>query len=267
MSDTGQWLCSPDYSRQGGVDRPELRLVCFPHAGGSPGLFRGWQQRLPERVDLRAVCYPGRHNRFSEPCATTMDELADGIVAALAPLGDTPMAFFGHSMGAAVAYEVALRLDARHGIQSIRLFASGRCAPHRVDPSQLHDADDATFLAEIRKLGAASSDVLAEPAVATMLLPVLRADFALIETYGATGAAKVRCPIVAYVGDRDEECPTEDVRAWREVTSGRFEFRVFDGDHFYLEHRQAELLRHVAGHLRDDLRFRHAFRGNGAGRV
>ncbi|MFD3471849.1 thioesterase II family protein [Streptomyces sp. NPDC058682] len=238
---------------------PRLRLVCFPHAGGTPTAYRTWARRLPEDVEVLATCYPGRQDRYGEPFAESIHELADGITDALAPLLDTPLSLFGHSMGAAVAHEVALRLHDRYGFRPERLFVSGAEAPHRRERTDLlHTLDDESFLDAIRQLGSASLATIEDEALLALVLPAIKADYRLVETYRPASTAKTRSPVVAYVGDQDDNCGIESVRAWSETTAAGFELRVFPGDHFYLEPRERELLAHLAGHLRADMRLREA---------
>ncbi|MCJ1678512.1 alpha/beta fold hydrolase [Streptomyces sp. APSN-46.1] len=244
MSPAGSWFRhyrSNRLDRLGGA--PRLRLVCFPHAGGNAQLFHGWAARLPDDVEVLAVRYPGRQDRLHEPFPESMDVLADAVAAALEPWLDRPLALFGHSMGASVAYETALRLEARYGVTPRRLMVSGRSAPHRAKVSGLHERDDDTLIAGVRRLGDLGSEVYDIPELRELLLPALRADYRLIEGYRPERPSPVGAPITAYLGDSDPGCVLEDVIAWSDLTSaGQFALRTYPGDHFYLAGQEAELI-------------------------
>jgi pyochelin biosynthetic protein PchC len=249
----GKW-----FYRYGPAGTPRARLACFPHAGGTPSLFRSWQARLPAGVELLAACYPGRLGRFGEPVPATMAGLADQAAAALGEFTGVPLVLFGHSMGSAVAYEVALRLSAWHGVTPLRVFVSGRGAPHRARPSALHLADTPSFLASVRELGYSGSAAMDDPDLLDLTLPALRADFQVIETYRPVSPPRLACPVVACYGDADPGCEPARARAWAELTSSRFAAREYPGGHFYLEALEAELLRDVSGYLLADLQLRQA---------
>ncbi|MFD7628274.1 thioesterase II family protein [Streptomyces sp. NPDC059851] len=230
--------------------RPALRLVCFPHAGGTAQFFHGWPAHLPDEVELLAVRYPGRQDRLAEPCIDAMDAMADAVTEALAPHLDLPLALFGHSMGSAVAYEVTRRLEAG-GLRPVRLLVSGRAAPHRARPAGAADGDDAALVATVRELGDYQSEVYLIPELRELLLPALRADYRLIESYRPDTPVPVRTPITAYTGRDDATCPEEAVRGWADLTGpGHFDLRFFPGDHFYLVPHEAHLLADVAARLR-----------------
>ncbi|MFC7986950.1 thioesterase II family protein [Streptomyces sp. NPDC057336] len=239
------------FRRYRGALAPRVRLVCFPHAGGNARLFHGWASRLPADVELLAVRYPGRQERMDEPCVETMDELAGRISEALAPLHDLPLVLFGHSMGAAVAYEVALRLEdpAADGAGPALLLLSGRAAPHVTRPTALHRAADDVLVAGVTRLGTLGGDAYAVPELRELLLPVLRADYRLIEAYDRKRPPVLRAPMVAYLGDRDPGVTRPGVEAWSELTGGDFTVRSFPGDHFYLAPREAELTADIAERL------------------
>jgi pyochelin biosynthetic protein PchC len=130
------------------VAQPWVRLVCFPHSGGSASYYRPWRACLPSDVELYGVQYPGRLDRIGERCAADVDELADALAAAVRPLLDRPTALFGHSLGATVAFEVARRLP-----NIAQLFVSRRSRPHRQKPGPLHLATDGEIRAVLGRSG------------------------------------------------------------------------------------------------------------------
>ncbi|MEW1612387.1 MULTISPECIES: alpha/beta fold hydrolase [unclassified Streptomyces] len=229
---------------------PRLRLVCLPHAGGTATLFHGWAGLLPDAVEVLATQYPGRQERFREPCASSMTELADAITDALEPELDVPVAFFGHSLGSAVAYEVARRIDDRHGVVPVRVVVSGRGAPHTERAGgTLHLLDDERLVAAARRLGDVGSAVYDDPDLRPLLLPSLRADFRIIETYRPLDATPLRAPVTAVGGTADPGCTLPELLSWSALTTDSYEHRLFPGDHFYLVPQEEALVRFLAERL------------------
>jgi pyochelin biosynthesis protein PchC len=231
------------------VAGPRLRLVCLPHAGGGANAFRGWADRLPHDVELLAARYPGRQDRLREPCVATMAEMADRITDALAGLRDRPLALFGHSMGASIAYEVAIRSQER-GTPAAALLVSGQAPPHRARYLDAHLRGDDALLAEVSRLGQVDEAVLEHPDLRELVLPSLRADFALLAGYTRAPLVLLDAPVVAYVGERDPDVPVESLPAWGDVTRSGVRVRVFPGGHFYLQDQEEALVADVAGRLR-----------------
>src|SRR3954471_2553827 len=159
-------------------------LVCFPHAGGSASYFTPLSTVLRSTVQVLAVQYPGRQDRLHHPCLSTIDELADGAFAALGPLVRRPIALFGHSMGAMLAFEVARRMRERLDTEPGTLFVSGRRAPsrHRAEDG-IHLRDDQGLVAELQSLSGTDPRLLDDPDVLRMVLPSMRADYTAVETY------------------------------------------------------------------------------------
>ncbi|MET9657660.1 thioesterase domain-containing protein [Streptomyces sp. NPDC006510] len=227
------------------VAQPRLRLVCLPHAGGAASMFRTWPQWLPEDVELLGACYPGRQDRLGDPCVTEMGVLADALTGALLPLAERPLALFGHSMGASVAFEVAHRLEHRHGVVPGVVFVSGQQPPARYRNSRAHLRGDEGLLAEVDRLGGDGTRFLDSPEMRELLMPAIRGDFALMGNYRPEPGLRIGAPVEAWVGDADCDVTVEETRAWAEATTGPFGFRVFSGDHFYLTSGTEELARRI----------------------
>nr|WP_249416506.1 thioesterase domain-containing protein [Streptomyces sp. TS71-3] len=228
-----------------------LRLVCLPHAGGGAGFYRTWDALLPPDVELLAVQYPGREDRWADPMADRMDDLVHAVTEDLLPLLDRPYAFFGHSMGSAVAWELAHALRG-HGAPPRRLFVSGREAPGTARPGSVHRQSDEALGAELARLGGTPPEVLADPDLRAAVLGYVRSDYRLIETYrpGPLSRPPLDCPITVLTGDCDPDC---DLRAgrehggdgtggWAALTTGRTHVHTFSGGHFYLGPQRARVI-------------------------
>ncbi len=205
-------------------------LVCFPHAGGSAAMFRGWGHHIAGWV-VHGVRYPGRAERIDEPAASDLRELARQIAEALEPLAERPLALFGHSMGAAVALECARSLETR-GIRVSHLIASGSrnaTCPVREKPGELED--DADTVRRLVALGGTDAELAADPLFQELILPYIRSDAQMFHTYRMTPGPLLRCPVTTIVGDVDADA---DRRPWSELTVGAFCERGVVGDHFYL---------------------------------
>lgn len=231
--------------------RPGLRLVCFPHAGGGASFYGRWSRWLPPAVELLVVQYPGREDRLREAPVNDLHSLADLVAEALAPLLHRPLALFGHSLGAAVAYEVAHRLEEQASLDlDLRgLFVSGRAPPSWPRGDLRHCWEDDRLWRQLGELGGTSPELLRQPALRAIVLPYLRSDYRLDETYRPRTRARLSCPVVAYLGNADGEVDVDAVRGWSAVTRASFDVRVFAGGHFYLVERQAELIAELLGRL------------------
>lgn len=230
-----------------------MRLLCLPHAGGSASSYHSWGNAFGDDVEVLATRYPGRQERIAEPCLESMEELADAITAAVLPLLDKPLALFGHSMGASLAYEVAVRLERKHGFCPSVLLVSSQRPPHGQRPRTAHLGGTESVLAEVRKLGGTDAALLEDPDLRELVLPALLADFTVVGRYAEKGprpAVPVRCPVIGYVGDRDPNVTAEEVAAWAGVAPKGFELKVLEGDHFYLAPRRDELVADLASRLR-----------------
>lgn len=231
--------------------RPDarVRLICLPHAGGGASAFRAWDPLMPPGIELHVAQYPGREDRFGEPPIEDMDTLVAHLAEAVAPLTDRPYALFGHSMGSAVAWELAHALTNRQLAVPERLFVSGRQAPGRAPTGSVHLRDDAGLCDELTRLGGTPRELLADPDVQAVVLRQVRGDYRLIETYRAPARPLLPCPVDLFTGDRDPEVGPEHLTGWAELTRSQARVRVFPGGHFYLAPARREVVAALAGAL------------------
>ena len=231
-----------------------LRLFCFPYAGSGASVFRTWPDGLPSDVEVCPVQLPGRGTRLTERPFSRLAPLVQALAQALIPLLDKPFAFFGHSLGALVSFELAREVRDQYGVLPVRLFISALQAPqipYRRPP--IHTLSDREFLAELRLLNGTPAEVLEHQELMEIMLPVLRADFALYETYMYPPDSPLDCPISAFGGLQDRKVTQRDLEAWRDQTSRSFTLQMFPGDHFFLNTSQSLLLRALSQELRADL--------------
>jgi surfactin synthase thioesterase subunit len=229
---------------------PSYTLVCFPHAGGAATVFHPLSVLLAPNVSTVAVQYPGRQERRTEPVVEDIGTLADIASELLPALGDGPFAFFGHSMGAVIAFETAQRLERRHpGAAPVMLFASGRRAPGAGREERIRLLPDDGLIAHLTGLGGPGAQVLQDEEMRALLLPAIRGDYVAIENYRCRQGTSVGVPVSVLTGDRDPLVTLAEAEAWREHTTGPSDVRVFSGGHFFLT---AEFPA-VAAHIRDRL--------------
>ncbi|KAF1007478.1 MAG: Thioesterase PikA5 [Luteibacter sp.] len=225
------------------------RLVCLPHAGGSASAFRRWRDLLPDDIDLLAVQYPGREDRYTDPFATDIGKLADELVVALAVHMDRPLLLFGHSMGASIAYEVALRLE-RRGTLCAGLVVSAHPPPHRQRESDLYLQDDDALVADVRRLADQRPSLLDDPEARSLFLPMLRADYRLIETYRRAIPVPLQTPIDMVLPVDDGEITRDEALAWQDLSLSPLTLHDVEGGHFYLQRHPEALIERLLPRLK-----------------
>lgn len=239
------WLVCPKP-----VPAARWRLVCFPYAGGGAPVFRQWADHLPSEIELSVVQLPGRGARINEAPFDQVEPLVGSLADAVTDRLSPPFAFYGHSLGALIAFELARELRARGGLPPSRLLVAGRRAPHwpPLDPP-LHTLPDSALLAELRRLNGTPAELLANRELMQLMLPTLRADFAVGETYRYRPAPPLDCPMAAFGGADDSRLNRDQLEAWREHTAAEFSLHILPGDHFFLHSAQPALLAIIADQL------------------
>lgn len=244
--DSGRWFRRFD-TRPGA----RRRLICFHHAGGGPSLFWDWHRHVTPDTEVWAAAIPGRETRFAEASLDRMDMLATMLVQAL-PL-DLPFAFFGHSLGGVLGFEVTRQLRERGLPEPTHLFVSACPAPQLcLRQRSRATLSDEELLHTLNSFGATPQEILEHPEYLKMVLSVLRADFNLIDNYVVPEGGDIHFPITAYAGAGDTHIPPERMMAWERWATPGFVCRRFDGDHFYLNHQRAALINDLLTRWNDD---------------
>ncbi len=227
-----------------------LRLFCVPYGGGTAQVYLRWPDGLPADTEVWSVNLPGRGRRMMEPPLRSISSIVQPMVQALMPLLDKPFAFFGHSMGSLVSFEVVRQLRRLGKPLPSYLFASGCFAPHIPDPHPIHHLPDAEFIKELRELNGMPTEVLANDELMELVLPSLRADFTATETYTCNEESPFPFPMSVFGAVQDPLTTPELLEAWRQYTSGRFSLRMLPGDHFFLISHEKLLLSMISEDLR-----------------
>lgn len=233
------------------VPNAAIRLFCFPYAGGSASIYDGWGERLADDIEVVAVQYPGRGSRFREPLISRCDNLVTALLREVSPLADKPFAFFGHSNGGLVSYELARALQ-RHGTsRQVHHFISGHRPIHLARNHQpMHDLPDAAFIDKLAALGGTPRELLESRELLDLFLPVLRADFAISETYAFPGGPLLRGDMSVLYGRDDVDVAEADVMRWAELIDGTIDLHRFDGGHFFVNSCKQRVIDFVANRLR-----------------
>jgi surfactin synthase thioesterase subunit len=239
---------SPWFQRFKPAPEAGIRLVCLPHAGGSATFFLETAKSLHPDIDVLSVQYPGRQDRWRETAVESVDELADRIAAELAPWSDTPLALFGHSLGALLGFEVARRLTAA-GRPPAALFASSFRAPSILRREPAHLLSDPDLVRELTRLGGTDARVLQDEELRELALPAIRADYRAVDSYRYRPGPPLTCPVTVLTGREDPKVAPHEAEAWRPHTTGDFEVVTFAGGHFYLMDHNAGVTGLVAARL------------------
>lgn len=226
-----------------------IEVVFLPHAGGSAGFFRKLAESLPSWIDTSAVQYPGRQDRRGEPAVDSIPVLARRIADVLSARDSGPVALFGHSMGAVLAFEIARIVQQRPGHRIAGVIASGRRAPSVRRTEEVRLGDDSALIAELATLGGTQSEFLRDRELWEMVAPSVRADYRAIQSYEYRQGAVLNCPLSVLVGRSDPRVSLTDARAWQPFTDNGFRFRVFPGGHFYLAEPTTRLSAAIAEDL------------------
>jgi medium-chain acyl-[acyl-carrier-protein] hydrolase len=228
----------------------KLRLFCLPFGGAGASVYRNWQHNLPRSIEVCPIQLPGREERLSEKPFTHTAPLVAELGQVLEPYLDRPFALFGHSMGALISFELARHLRSLNQPIPMQLFISGRPAPQIPDPDPpTFHLSDPEFIEELRRMQGTPEAVLQNPELMALLLPLLRADFELCQTYHYQHEPPLDCPFFVFGGFDDTDVTQENLVAWCTQTHYPMRLQMFSGDHFFLLNSQQELLNIISQQL------------------
>ncbi len=233
----GQELMSP----------AKYRLFCLPYAGGAAAIYRSWRRAAPGHIQVCALELPGRGSRSRETPYSSLEPLVKELAVSLGGALDQPFALFGHSMGALIAFELARALREQGAPQPAHLFVSAAASPDTAqDGPPVHNRTDAQIMRKLRELNGTPEELLADEELMTLMMPVIRADFALLETYGYREEPPLDVPLTVFGGRSDPAVPPGALAGWRRQSAVGSRLRFFPGDHFFLHSAAAGVLGEIA---------------------
>lgn len=247
MSDTSsRW-----FIREVPVPVPACRVFCFPYAGGSASVYRGWHTGLPSSAELLAVELPGRGAHFCSPPISSLTRLAARLADVIAPLLDAPAIFFGHSNGALTSYALALELSRRGLPLPQRIVLSAKKPPHLDGTDPAHDLPTPQFIERLQTLNGTPPEILSNPDLLELFLPILRADFAISETYRHVPCAPLPCRAVLLGSEDDGDVSLAQLREWDRYFADEPSMHVIEGGHFFVHSAREAVLRILRRHVQD----------------
>lgn len=229
----------------------EVRLFCLPFAGGGASTYCPWINLLAPKIEVYPVQLPGRENRVKEPALRHFGQLLPVLLQALRPYLDKPYAFFGHSMGALVSFELARQLRQQGLPLPEHLFLSAYRSPETTPDEPLHALPEPTLIAKLLELEGTSPEILANAELRQLLLPLLRADFAVCESYRFQVQEPLACPITVLGGQQDKRVQQPALDMWRRQTNQPFAIHLLPGNHLFIRPAQAAVLQIIAQTLVD----------------
>ncbi len=241
MSVSSPWIayCKPKPQRK-------VRLFCFPYAGGAASVFARWYSFLPDSIEVCPIQLPGRENRLSEAPYDDVPVLVCALKEALFPLCQEPFAFFGYSLGNLIAFELIREFE-EEGMEPVHFFVAAHRAPHiPYKEKNIHDLSDVLFLQEIvERYNNIPQEILTNKEYLDLILPGLRADYTMVETYQYIEKNPIQCPITAFGGLEDPTTSQRDLLAWKEETQDNLQVVMLPGDHFFIKVSQKTMLEKI----------------------
>lgn len=224
----------------------DFRLFCFSYAGGTAATFRNWQDRLGCNVEVVSIQLPGRANRFGEQAFTEMEPLIEELYEVVSSYLDKPYAFFGHSLGSRIAFQLAVECVRKRARLPVHFIASASRGPHLpIGIGDIYKLPDEQFLAEMGKLNGTPQEILENKELMRILTPQLKADFCLAYKYQYGGDIKLDIPISVFSGKEDTDISYNDLNEWGKNFVGQPDISMFEGGHFFIDDEDSDIVEKV----------------------
>ncbi|PHM65912.1 pyochelin biosynthetic protein PchC [Xenorhabdus stockiae] len=234
------------------IHNPRLRIFCFPYAGGSAKTYHDWAKYFTDDIEIVAVQPPGRTTRIDEAPYEDLQLLIDELMAHTEFITTIPYAFIGHSLGSRVAFELACKLQSCGYPVPVHLFASGCTAPHlRHNYPVTHDLPHDEFICVLREMNGTTDEALSNRELMDFLLPLLRADFKMAETY-LIKRRLLKSPITVLSGDADPDIKPIELHAWSELSSEGVTVQYVQGGHFFIDENKEKVIEVVLASLSEE---------------
>lgn len=236
-SDLDNWFIHP---------RPNsnaiARLFCFHPAGGNALFFQNWAKELHSSIEPIFIQLPRRSLHLGKPLLTRMDSVISYLSKAILEYCNKPYYFFGHSLGALIAFELAHALLKNNKPHPHCIFASGKSPPHLPSNKFTYHLSDGDFIDVIKQYNGIPTEIFNENSLIELFLPVLRADFEILETYVYQDRPPLFCDLIALGGIDDPIVKPNSIKEWQNYTSGSFNYHLLPGDHFFIKAKLKNVL-------------------------
>lgn len=228
----------------------KIRLFILHHAGGSASICNNWFQNHEDDIEILPLELPGHETRIDEKLIDTLPDLCESLIEVIAPMTDLPYAFFGHSMGALVAFETTRLLRKNNVKLPSKLFLSAHIPPDQeLREKPMYNLDKEDLIKELKRMGGTSEELLEDSYFAELYIPIIRADMAICEKYIYSYQTPLPVPIHMFGGFDDITVTPEELLGWRKQTTSNFVCHIYDGGHFYLVNHLDEIFSIIKSNL------------------
>lgn len=228
----------------------EIRLFLFPYAGGSSQIYRQWSKIAPDSLEICLIELPGHGRRFKEKCHLCLETLSEDLLESILPYLNKSFAFFGHSMGALIGYELAKKLLIHYNISPAHLFISAHRSPDcLIEEAPLYDLPEDILIQKLTELEGMPREIIENRELLEIILPVIRSDFRICETYIPQNHMPVNCPLTVICGINDNYASFPHMQNWYKYTTDTFEIIKVEGNHFYILENEQKIIRLITSAL------------------